>query len=513
MATETHNRPVIADAGPPLLRMCDVRKAFGNVEVLHGVTLDVRPGEIHALVGENGAGKSTLMKILAGVYTDWTGLMEIGGQPARFHSPRDAEDGRVAIIHQELALVPYLSVAENMFLGREPLTRWHTVDHGRMRADARKLLTQLAPSIDVSRPVAEYPVSIQQLIEIGKALSRNARILILDEPTSALSDTEAGRLFDILRELKAQGAGLIYISHKMEEIYALADRITVLRDGEYVGCRPASELDRDELIHWMVGRQIEQLFPKHVSQPGRELLRVEHLSLTPAGAGRKLVDDVSLCVRAGEVVGIGGLMGSGASELLGSIFGQYGRRPTGTLHVDGKPFVPASPLHGIDAGIAFVTNDRKATGLVLSMSVLRNMTLASLKRAAPRGRLSGGFERTLAEPLSRELSLKAPSLHAPITSLSGGNQQKVILAKWLMTQPMLLLLDEPTRGIDVGAKADIYELMNRWTAAGLGILLITSELPELLAMSDRIVVMAHGRLTAELSRKEATQERVMAAAV
>jgi ABC-type sugar transport system ATPase subunit len=361
--------------------------------------------------------------------------------------------------------------------------------------------------------VADFSVSIQQLIEIGKALSINARILILDEPTSALSESEAERLFEILADLKSRGAGLIYISHKMKEIYKLADRITVMRDGQYIGCREAAELSREEMIHWMVGRQIEQMFPKHASKPGRELLRVEHLTLQTPGSPRPVVNDVSLNVCEGEVVGLGGLMGNGATELLGAIFGRYGRHVRGNVFVEGEPFVPTSPQAAIAARIAMLTNDRKTTGLVLPMSVLQNMTLAGLHRAAPGGWLRGKLERSLAEPLGRELSLKTPSLDAPVTALSGGNQQKVVLAKWLMTQPRLLLLDEPTRGIDVGAKAEIYQLMNKWTAAGMGILLITSELPELLAMSDRILVMAQGRLTAEIPRDQATQERVMAAAV
>lgn len=496
-----------------LLRMEDVRKSFDGVEVLHGVSMDVRPGEIHALVGENGAGKTTLMRILAGVYTDYTGELLIRGARVRFSSPRDAEKSGVAIIHQELSLVPYLSVAENMFLGREPLTRWRTVDHHRMRGDARRFLAELAPYIDVSQPVAQFGVSVHQLIEIGKALSRQARILILDEPTSALTDTEAARLFDILRKLRGQGVGLIYISHKLDEVYSLADRITVLRDGEMIGTRPTGELERDELIRWMVGRQIDQLFPKHASEPGRELLSVQGLSLLDQATGKRLVDDVSLSVHAGEIVGLGGLMGSGASELLGAIFGRYGNRLAGSIRIDGRPYRPTNPVRAIEAGIALVTNDRKTSGLVLSMSVLHNMTLASLKRATQRGWLRGDRERRFAGPLGRDFALKAPSLDAPVTSLSGGNQQKVVLAKWLMTEPKLLLLDEPTRGIDVGAKAEIYELMNRWTGEGLGILLITSELPELLAMSDRIIVMSHGRQTAELTRDEFSQEAVMAAAV
>lgn len=493
--------------------MCNVRKGFDGVEVLHGVSLDVRAGEIHALVGENGAGKSTLMKILAGVYGDYTGSLEIDGQPMRLDSPRDAEEAGIAIIHQELALVPYLSVAENMFLGRELMTPWRTVDHRRMRSEAQRFLENLAPGIDVRRPVAEFSVGVQQLIEIGKALSINARILILDEPTSALSESEATRLFDILRDLRRRGVGLIYISHKMKEIYELSDRITVMRDGEYIGCKHAADLPREELIRWMVGRQIEQLFPKHVAARGQELLRVENLTLHLPGAPRPIVDDVSLSVHAGEVVGLGGLMGNGASELFGAIFGRYGRHVRGRMFVEGRPLLPVSPADAIAARIAMLTNDRKVTGLVLPMSVLHNMTLAGLHRAAPGGWLRRGLEKQLAEPLGHDLSLKAPSIDSPVTALSGGNQQKVVLAKWMMTEPHVLLLDEPTRGIDVGAKAEIYQLMNRWTAAGMGILLITSELPELLAMSDRILVMAQGRLTAEIPRDQATQERVMAAAV
>lgn len=508
-------KPVSGPSSAPalLLRMQDIRKGFDGVEVLHGVSLEVRAGEIHVLVGENGAGKSTLTKILAGIYDDYTGSLEIEGQPARLHSPREAEAAGVAIIHQELSLVPYLSVAENLFLGREPLTRLRTVNHRQMRVEAERILSTLTPGIDVRRPVADYSVSVQQLIEIGKALSTRAKILVLDEPTSALSEAEAERLFAILQQLRRNGVGLIYITHKMNEIYALADRITVMRDGEYVGCRPTAELPRDELIRWMVGRQIDQLFPKRASRPGRELLRVEGLSLHMPESPKPVLSDVSLNVRAGEVVGIGGLMGNGASELLGAIFGRYGRRATGKIYLEGSLFAAAAPRRAIEAGIALLTNDRKATGLVLSMSVLENMTLAALPRAAPGGWLRRGVERQLADPLGRELSLKTPSIEAPVTSLSGGNQQKVVLAKWMMTQPKLLLLDEPTRGIDVGAKAEVYELMNRWTAAGMGILLITSELPELLAMSDRIVVLAQGRVTAEIPRDEATQENIMAAAV
>lgn len=505
----------IAWAAPAssLLVMREIRKGFDGVEVLHGVSFDVRAGEIHALVGENGAGKSTLMKILAGVYSDFTGEMRVEGRPVRFHNPREAERAGIAIIHQELSLVPYLSVAENMFLGREPLTRLGTVNHKKMRRDAETFLRDLAPGIDVRRPVAEFSVSVQQLIEIGKALSGEAKILILDEPTSALTEAETARLFDILRKLRSRGTGLIYISHKLDEIDALADRVTILRDGAWIGTHEAREISRDQMIREMVGRRIEQLFPERASRPGEELLRVENVSMADPRSPKMLVDDVSLNVCAGEIVGLGGLMGSGASELLGCIFGRYGRRAKGRYILESRPYTPKNPRHAIESGIALLTNDRKTDGLVLNMNVLHNMTLAGLERTTVRGLLSDRREREMASPHAVSLSLRAPSLQAPVTALSGGNQQKVVMSKWMMTHPKLLLLDEPTRGVDVGAKSEIYNLMNEWTSSGMGILLITSELPELLAMSDRILVMARGRITSDFSRKEATQERVMAAAV
>ena len=489
-------------------------KAFSGVEVLHGVDFDLRRGEVHALVGENGAGKSTLMKVLCGVHAEYDGRIFLDGRPRRFGSPRDAEGAGVAIIHQELSLVPDMTVAENIFMGAEPTTRLGTVDHRRMRRDAERLLAErLGLHIDVGRPIGELPIAVQQLAEVAKALSRDASILIMDEPTSALADAEAERLFGIIAQLKTVGVGVVYISHKMEEIYRLADRITVLRDGDLIGTAASDELPQEQMITWMVGRKIDQFFPKQAASLGDEILRVKHLSFREPGTGKVLVDDASFTVRRGEIVGLGGLMGCGHTELLGAIFGRFGHVPRGRIEVDGEALPLGWPSSAIRAGVALLTNDRKVSGLVLPMSVLHNMTLAALRRAAPRGWLRGGLERQLGEPFVDQLGIRLRSVTDEIGTLSGGNQQKVVLAKWLMTQPKVLLLDEPTRGIDVGAKHDIYEQMNQLAAAGIGIVLITSELPELLAMSDRILVMGRGRITAELTREQATQERVMAAAM
>jgi ribose transport system ATP-binding protein len=498
----------------PLLQMRNIHKAFSGVEVLHGVDFELRAGEVHALVGENGAGKSTLMKILCGVYDAYEGDILLHGRVARFRSPRDAEASGVAIIHQELSLVPDMTVAENIFMGCEPVTRLRMVDYGRMRRESERLLAdRLGVRIDVTLPMGELAIAAQQLVEVAKALSRHAKILIMDEPTSALAEAEAERLFAIIAQLKAEGVGVVYISHKMEEIYRLADRITVLRDGDRIGTAAATDLPREQMITWMVGRRIDQFFPKVVARAGDEVLRVEHLTLRHATSDKRLVDDATFSVRRGEIVGLGGLMGCGHSELLGALFGRFGRQPTGEVWVDGKRLPVGSPSAAIRAGVALLTNDRKVSGLVLPMSILHNMTLAALKRAAPGGWLQFGLERELARPFAQQLKIRPRSADDNVGTLSGGNQQKVVLAKWLMTQPKVLLLDEPTRGIDVGAKHDIYEQMNHLAAAGIGIVLITSELAELLAMSDRVLVMSRGRITAELARAQATQEAVMAAAM
>lgn len=498
----------------PLLQMRGIHKAFAGVRALQGVDLEVQAGEVHGLVGENGAGKSTLMRILSGALQPDAGEILLRGQPMRFPTPQAAQAAGIAMIHQELSLVPSTSVAANILLGHEPRGALGLLNLREMNRRAAELMEQLSTPVDVSRRVEEFTIAVQQMVEVAKALSHQATLIVMDEPTSALAEAEVAKLFSIIRSLRDQGVAIVYISHKMDEIYALCDRVTVLRDGQYVGTSAVSDLPREQLIQWMVGRKIDQLFPRHHAIAGPEVLRVEGLSL-PADdeTGRLAVDNVSLTVRAGEIVGLAGLRGAGCSELMGCIFGQYGRRPAGSIWIRGRPVAPHSPAEAIRCGVAMLTNDRKATGLILPMSVLHNMTLASLPQVAPAGVIRRRREEILARPLVDTLNIRAASVNQEVNSLSGGNQQKVALAKWLMTEPDVLLLDEPTRGIDVGAKTEVYELMNRLVEAGKGILLITSELPELLAMSDRIVVLHRGRVTAQFPREEATQERVMAAAM
>jgi len=497
----------------PLVRMTAINKRFGPVQVLFDASLEVYPGEVHILAGENGAGKSTLVKILAGVHTDFQGTIQIDGRPARPASPLEANTLGVAVIYQELSLVPPMSVADNLFLGR-PITRGGLVDDRTQRDQTRRLLGQLGLDVDPDRLVEELPIGTQQLVEIAKALSCNARVLVMDEPTSALTAPEVERLFELIGRLKGRGCGIVYITHKMEEIERIADRITVLRDGHLVGTAPASELTTGRLVHWMVGREVDQQFPRHVPRLGHERLRVEGFVVHGRRrAARPPVDGVSLAVRAGEILGIGGLQGSGASQLLTGLFGAYGSRAAGRVWLDGRPVRIRSPRQAIRRGIALLTNDRKATGLVLSMSIVANATLADLRRLAPGGWRRPAREREAAERLGQTLNLRAASLEMEAGALSGGNQQKVALAKWLQTDPQVLLLDEPTRGIDVGAKQEIYQLMNEWTSRGIAIILITSEMPELLAMSDRILVMHRGRITAELSHDGASADRVLEAAM
>ena len=498
----------------PLLQMRHISKSFPGVQALSDVSFDLYKGEVVGLVGENGAGKTTLMNILSGIHAPDHGEILIEGKSTRFSSPKDAEAAGIAIIHQELSLVPNLSVMENILMAREPQTRWKTIDWREMATVATELLKQMEMPLDVKRPVEEFGVAVQQMIEIAKALSLNARILVMDEPTSSLSEQETERLFHIVRRLKGRGVAVVYISHKLEEIYEIADRITVLRDGLHVGTAEASELPAEKMIQWMVGRKIDQFFPSREARIGSELLSVSGLTLPqPGQPSVRLVDNVSFSLRAGEILGLAGLRGAGNSELLGAIFGRFGSLPDGEIHVEGRKITIVSPPQAIAHGMAYLTNDRKASGLILPMSVMHNMTLASLRQMTRFGWLDPLVEQRTCAPFLDSLAIRTPSLRSEVSTLSGGNQQKVILAKWLLSGPSIFLLDEPTRGIDVGAKAEIYSLMNRWASEGKGILLITSELPELLAMSDRILVMHRGRVTAEFTHEEATQEKVMAAAM
>jgi ABC-type sugar transport system ATPase subunit len=496
-----------------LVRLRGITKRFGPITVLRDVQFEGRCGEVHVLAGENGAGKSTLVKILAGIHTDFEGSIEIEGRAVRPQSPLEAGALGVAVIHQELSLIGPMSVADNIFLGRTP-ARAGFVLGARQEAAARHWVRQLGLEIDVRQPVERFPVALRQLIEIAKAFSQDARVIVMDEPTSALNAPEVNTLFALIRSLRERGCCIIYITHKMEEIARIADRITVLRDGQWIGTAPAAALPPPKLIQWMVGRDLGEQFPRHAPHLGSERLRLENFSVFPAGFRvRPAVAGVSFAVRAGEVLGVAGLQGSGASELFLGLFGAYGAATRGRVFWENAETHFHSPRRAIDSGVTLLTNDRKTTGLVLSMSVAANVTLADLRRLSPGGWRSPAREQAAAAAVTAPMALRAPSLDVEVGTLSGGNQQKVALAKWLQTRPKLLLLDEPTRGIDVAAKREIYQLVEHWTAEGIAILLITSEMPELMTLSDRIVVLHRGRLTAEFSRAQQSPEGILAAAM
>jgi ribose transport system ATP-binding protein len=497
----------------PLVRLVGITKRFGTVTVLKDVKFEVAAGEVHVLAGENGAGKSTLIKILAGIHTDFYGHIEYSGRVARPRSPLEASALGVAVIHQELSLIGPMSVADNIFLGRTP-TRGGFVCDARQHEEALHWVRQLGLEIDVRQPVEQFPIAVQQLIEIAKALSQKAKVIVMDEPTSALNAPEVEKLFALIHSLKQRGCGIVYISHKMEEIERIADRITVLRDGEWIGTALAKDLPTPKFIQWMVGRDLGEQFPRRAPHPGAERLRLENLSVFPDGfSGKPAVQHVSLEVRAGEILGIGGLQGSGASQLLLGLFGAYGNSTQGRILLDGREVRFTSPRQAIESGLVLLTNDRKATGLVLSLSIIANATLAGLRELSRAGWRCPEAERAAAVRTTDQMKLRAASLELEVGALSGGNQQKVAIAKWLQTRPKVLLLDEPTRGIDVGAKREIYQLMDEWTAQGMAIVLITSEMPELLTLSDRIAVMHRGELTAAFTRAQATPEAILAAAM
>jgi ABC-type sugar transport system ATPase subunit len=503
----------VAGLVTPLVRMSGITKRFGRNVVLRGVSFDVYPGEVHILAGENGAGKSTLIKVLAGVYSDWEGAIEYFGRAARPRSPVEAMRLGVSVIYQELSLVPAMTVADNIFLGRAR-GRGGFVPRAEQRSKTRELLQGIGLRIEPDTPVESLPIAAQQLVEIAKALSRDARVLVMDEPTSALTAPEVDTLFSLIGKLKREGRGIVYITHKMEEIGRIGDRVTVLRDGERVGSRPARELTDAELVRWMVGREIqEQAHRAHVA-PGEERLRLQDFSV-PSGPGsaRFAVEEVDLELRAGEIVGLAGLQGSGVSQLLLGLFGSYGANTGGSVYLNGRKAVIGSPQDAIRHGLALLTSDRKATGLVLCRPIQENAVLADLRRLAPGGWRAPARERAAVDALARALRLKAASLEMEAGELSGGNQQKVALAKWIQTGPRVFLLDEPTRGIDVGAKQEIYQLIHEWTAQGIAILMTSTELPELLALSDRIVVLHRGRVTAAFGWGQATAESVLAAAM
>jgi D-xylose transport system ATP-binding protein len=497
-----------------LLEMKNITKSFPGVRALDGVTFDLRGGEIHALVGENGAGKSTLMKILAGVYPypEFGGEIVLGGAARRFANVRDSETNGIAVIYQEMSLVKDLSVAENIFLGRAP-RRLGVINWEDLFSRAQKLLNELHLQIDPRTPVRNLGIGQQQLVEIAKALSQNARILVLDEPTAALTDAEVETLFGILNGLRARGVAMIYISHKLDEVFRISDRITVLRDGKTIETSAASDLTEPRVIAQMVGREVDHIFPEAKHERGETIFEARNIIVEdPSVPGKILVDNIGFAVRKGEVLGIAGLMGAGRTELLMAIFGAHAGRKSATILVEGKQAPINSPADAIKHGLAFVTEDRKRYGLILDQTILRNMTLAGLRKLSGRFITDESAEAAAGQRAANELRIKAPSVFTIAGTLSGGNQQKVVLAKWLLTNPRVLFLDEPTRGIDVGAKQEIYAQINRLAENGLAIVLISSELPEVLGLSDRVIVLHEGHITGEFTRSEATPEAVMSCA-
>jgi ribose transport system ATP-binding protein len=489
-----------------LLEMKEISKSFPGVKVLDSVQLNLKRGEVLALMGENGAGKSTLMKILGGIYQRDGGTIVVKGQTQEKMTPDIASKQGIAIIHQELNLIPHLSVMENIFLGREfTYGKSGFVNWSRMRKEAKRWLEQLAINLDPATLVGELSVGQQQMIEIAKALSMQADIMVLDEPTAALTNREIDALFEVIASLKQKGVGMIYISHRMEEIFQISDRITVLRDGKYVGTVETAETSLDELVKMMVGREITDRFPKVEVKPGEERLRVENLTV------RGKLSGISFSVRSGEIVGVAGLMGAGRTEMAKALFGAE-KMDGGEIFVDGKPVRISQPIDAIRAGIALVTEDRKEEGLVLPLSVRENIALPNLAKLSSLGVMKRRAEQALSDETIQRLVIKTAGGEQAAGSLSGGNQQKVVIGKWLATKPKILILDEPTRGVDIGAKKEIYDIMNRLAQEGVAILMISSELPEVLGMSDRVLVMHEGRITGAFSRTEATQELIMHAA-
>jgi ABC-type sugar transport system ATPase subunit len=503
-----------AERGTPLLRMTGISKSFPGVQALKDVSLEVYPGECVALMGENGAGKSTLMKVLSGVYAPDAGTIEIGGAPIHLTSPHQAQQLGVSIIYQEFNLFPNLSVEENIFIGREP-GRVGMVDRRTLRNWTRQLLARIGVKLDPGAPVSDLSVAQQQMVEIAKALSYNAQIVIMDEPTSALTDNEVSALFRIIRQLREQNLGVIFISHRVEEVVEICDRITVLRDGHNAGEIVTRDATPSRIVQMMVGRPLSDLFQKEAREAaGAPVLEVEGLSRarSKSDTSSTSIHDISFSIRAGEIVGLAGLVGSGRTELARSIFGadQIDR---GTIKVNGKAASIKHPLDAIELGIGLVPEDRKQQALVLPLPVRENISLANLGSLTSAGFIRRGAERSVAQRFIDVLQIRTPGMEQTVINLSGGNQQKVVLAKWLSLNPKLLIVDEPTRGIDVGAKAEVHAIVDGLARAGIAIVLISSDLPEVLAMSDRVLVMREGRQVGLFARGEATEERVIGAAM
>ncbi|MEV7091163.1 sugar ABC transporter ATP-binding protein [Streptomyces sp. NPDC093085] len=494
------------DADPaPVLALRGVSKSFGAVRALRDVSLDLLPGEAHALAGENGAGKSTLIKTLAGVHRPDTGAVLLDGRPVVFHGPADARDAGIAVIYQEPTLFPDLSIAENIFMGRQPRRGLGRIDHKAVRETTAALMRRLGVELDPDRPARGLSIADQQIVEIAKALSFDARVLIMDEPTAALTGGETARLFSVVTALRAEGAAVLFISHRLEEIFGLCQRVTTLRDGRRISSRPLAGLTEDDLVRSMVGRELGELYPKQPTAVGETALSVRRL--TREG----VFHDISFDVRRGEIVALAGLVGAGRSEVAQAVFG-VDRADAGEVLAGGRSLPPGSPTAAMAAGLALVPEDRRQRGLVMDLSIERNIGLTGLGRLGRGGLVRTVLERGRAADWALRLQLKYNRLADPVGVLSGGNQQKVVLAKWLATEPAVLIVDEPTRGIDVGTKAEVHRLLSALAADGLAVLMISSDLPEVLGMADRVLVMREGRLTAEIPRAEADEETVMAAA-
>jgi rhamnose transport system ATP-binding protein len=495
----------VTSSPTPILSLEHAEKSFGAVRALVDGDIELFAGEVHGLVGENGAGKSTLVKILAGVHRPDAGRLLIDGEEAIFDNAKQSQAAGIAIIFQEPTLFPDLSVAENIFVGMQPLKRFRRIDGRRMRREAAGVFEQLGVRLDPDRIARGLSIADQQLVEIAKALTTNARVIVMDEPTAALTATEVERLFRIVETLRARGNAVLFVSHRLEEIFAISQRITVMRDGRHVLTRPTSELTIPAVIRAMVGRDMDALFPKVPTEAGRTVLEVERL--TREG----VFTDVSFEVRAGEIVALAGLVGAGRTEVARAIFG-IDRFDAGSVEVNGSRLPPGSPTAAMAAGVGLVPEDRRQQGLVMDFSIERNIALASLHSVSHGGLIPRGAERRFARDWALKLQLKYRRLSDPAWTLSGGNQQKVVLAKWLARRPTLLIVDEPTRGIDVGTKAEVHRLLSELAAQGVAVLMISSELPEVLGMADRIVVLFEGRVMREFTRAEATEDAIMHAA-
>ena len=486
-----------------MIEMTGISKAFNGNTVLNNVEFEIAPGEIHALMGENGAGKSTLMKILTGIYTRDSGEIKIKGNPVEFKNPKEAEQAGIAVIHQELNILPDLTVAENLFLGNEKtFGKSGILKTKEMNKAAKEVLLNLGLDVDVKTTARNLSVGKQQIVEIAKAISSNADVIIMDEPTAALTDREIETLFETIRALQAKGVSFVYISHRMEEIFAICDRITILRDGSYVGVRNVKETTFDEIVQMMVGRELGGRFPDRTSKIGEVKLVAKNLTR------KGFFEDVSFELRKGEILGVAGLMGAGRTEVVQSLFG-YKKLDSGELILDGKQVKISTPLDAIKLGFGFVTEDRKSEGLILDFSVKENLGITNFNKISKNGVVNNQKEKSLYDSMVKRLGVRTSGPDQTVKSLSGGNQQKIVIAKWLGIEPDILILDEPTRGVDVGAKKEIYSIVNTLAENGVSIIMISSELPEIIGMVDRVLVMHEGKITGEITKEEMSQEKIM----